>query len=200
MNIAVINVKDLFKYSLKFFLAVFLILVLTKGTNSIIKAKQNVNIKETIELNTEKINQKSFTECLDLNISLMSYNKKNDKKNNLITNSKIISMGTSILDEKVLKNTDLIINENDLNLDDAQESTNKIAEIPKEVTVENVSENNIIPKVTDTYGTVKIDNQSDYEITENMLVPDVEITNKKDILIYHTHTCESYTPSERISI
>ena len=29
-----------------------------------------------------------------------------------------------------------------------------------------------------------------------MLVPDFEIENKKDIYIYHTHTCESYTPSE----
>ncbi len=29
-----------------------------------------------------------------------------------------------------------------------------------------------------------------------MLVPDVEIQNKKDILIYHTHTCESYTPCD----
>lgn len=29
-----------------------------------------------------------------------------------------------------------------------------------------------------------------------MLIPDVEITNKKDVLIYHTHTCESYTPCE----
>ena len=29
-----------------------------------------------------------------------------------------------------------------------------------------------------------------------MLVPDFEIENKKDIYIYHTHTCESYTPSQ----
>ena len=61
-----------------------------------------------------------------------------------------------------------------------------------------VQENNITPKVTSSYGSVQINNQSDYEITENMLIPDVEITNKKDILIYHTHTCESYTPSLRI--
>ena len=36
----------------------------------------------------------------------------------------------------------------------------------------------------------------DYTLTEEMLVPDVDISNKKDIIIYHTHTCESYTPSE----
>ena len=32
-----------------------------------------------------------------------------------------------------------------------------------------------------------------------MLNPNVEFSNKKDILIYHTHTCESYTPTENNS-
>ena len=107
-------------------------------------------------------------------------------------------MGSGILDEKILKNIDLIINEEELSSDDVEELENKIATLPKDITIENVSENNITPKVTDSYGTVKIDNQSDYKITEDMLVPDEEIINKKDILIYHTHTCESYTSSERI--
>lgn len=46
------------------------------------------------------------------------------------------------------------------------------------------------------YGNVEIDNESNYNITEEMLIPNVEILNKKDIIIYHTHTCESYTPCE----
>jgi len=29
-----------------------------------------------------------------------------------------------------------------------------------------------------------------------MLTPDLDITDKNNIIIYHTHTCESYTPSE----
>lgn len=47
------------------------------------------------------------------------------------------------------------------------------------------------------YGSVEIDNESNYNITEDMLIPNVEISNKKDIIIYHTHTCESYTPCEK---
>ena len=198
MNIAVISVKDLFKYILKFFLIFFLILILTNGIKNVVKEKQNLNIKETIETNTKKINQKSFTECLDLTFSLISYNKADNKKEKYITNNSIISIGNTILDEKILKDTNLVINEEDLGLDDVEELKSKVIELPSDVTVENVSENNIIPKVTNAYGTVKIDNQCDYDITEDMLIPDVEITNKKDILIYHTHTCESYTPSERI--
>ena len=107
-------------------------------------------------------------------------------------------MGTGIFDKSIYENTDLVINKEELTIDDTEELINKVAELPENVTVENVSENNITPKVTSSYEGVQINNQSDYEITEDMLVPDVEITNKKDILIYHTHTCESYTASERI--
>ena len=69
-------------------------------------------------------------------------------------------------------------------------------QIPKVANTEIVTERNINSRVTDSYGTTKIDNQSNYTITEEMLIPDVEIQNKKNILIYHTHTCESYTPCE----
>ena len=30
-----------------------------------------------------------------------------------------------------------------------------------------------------------------------MLIPDCQITNKSKFIIYHTHTCESYTQSEK---
>lgn len=109
-------------------------------------------------------------------------------------------MGAGIFDESIYENIDLIINEDEITMDDAEELINQIAELPDNVTVESVDENNITPKVTTSYGSVQINNQSDYELTEDMLVPDVEITNKKDILIYHTHTCESYTSSPRIWI
>ena len=44
--------------------------------------------------------------------------------------------------------------------------------------------------------TVKIKNETKTKLTQQMLTPDVKINTKK-ILIYHTHTCESYTPSEK---
>ena len=128
----------------------------------------------------------------------MSYKNSKEYNNEILTKNTILAMGTGIFDKSIYENTDLVINEEELTIDDTEELINKVAELPENVTVENVSENNITPKVTSSYEGVQINNQSDYEITEDMLVPDVEITNKKDILIYHTHTCESYTASERI--
>ena len=184
MNIAVINAKDLFKYILKFLGIVFILFLFVKGIKSIISLKEKTNIEETIKTSGDKISKNSFLNCLDISISLMSYRNSKEYNNEILTKNTILAMGTGIFDKSIYENTDLVIN--------------KVAELPENVTVENVSENNITPKVTSSYEGVQINNQSDYEITEDMLVPDVEITNKKDILIYHTHTCESYTASERI--
>ena len=200
MNIAVINAKDLFKYILKFFLLVIIIILLVKGLKSIVNLKQKDVIKETIETTSKQINEYSFTNCLDISMSLMSYKKQENSNKEILTSKKILAMGAGIFDESIYENTDLIINEEELSIDDAEELVNQIAELPDNVTTEEVTQNNITPKVTTSYGSVKINNQSDYELTEEILKPDVEIKNKKDILIYHTHTCESYTASKRIRI
>ena len=46
------------------------------------------------------------------------------------------------------------------------------------------------------YNSVLIKNQTSYDLTDDMLQPNISIENK-NILLFHTHTCESYTPSEK---
>ncbi len=198
MNIAIINAKDLFRYILKFLVIFSIIFFMVKILKTVDLKKQEDNIKENSSNIKKQINEYSFTKCLDISIPLMEYGKEKTEKEKFFTNNKILAMGAGILDESILKNTDLLINEKELTNDDTEELINKIATLPENATTEAVQENNITPKVTSSYGSVQINNQSDYEITEDMLVPNVEITNKKDILIYHTHTCESYTPSARL--
>ena len=200
MNIAVINAKDLFKNILKFFIIISIIFFLIKSIKSIDKIKKENALKQSIESTTKQISKYSFLDCLDISISLMSYTKTEERKNKILTTDRILAMGAGILDKSIYEESGLIINEEDLSIDDAEELANQIAELPENVTTEAVKENNITPKVTTSYGTVQINNQSKYEITEDILKPNAEITNKKDILIYHTHTCESYTPSSRIRV
>lgn len=198
MNIAVINAKDLFRYILKFLVIVSITFFMIKLLKTVDLKKQEDSIKENSNNIKKQINEYSFIKCLDISIPLMEYGKQESEKEKFFTNNKILAMGAGILDESILKSTDLIIDQNDLTTDDTEELINKVAKLPENATTEAVQENNITPKVTSSYGSVQINNQSDYEITEDMLVPNVEITNKKDILIYHTHTCESYTPSARL--
>lgn len=197
MNIAVVNIKDIIKYAIKLGVIICVIYIcmhLINGAN----VNRQENLKKEIENGVEKISKYSFLDCLDVSMSLLSYKKTDEVKSKILSNNDILAMGAGILDKSIFENTDLVIDEKELTIDDAEELANQVEEIPKDATTEAVEKNNITPKVTGSYGDVKINNQSKYDITEEILVPDVEITNKKDILIYHTHTCESYTPSKRI--
>lgn len=197
MNIAVINIKDIIKYALKVGIVIFLIYICMKIIN-INNAASSEQLKKEIENRVQKISNNSFLECLDTSLALLSYKKTDDKKFQILSSKQILAMGTGIFDKSILVNTDLVINEEELTIDDTEELVKQIEELPENATTEEVQENNITPKYTTEYGSVKINNQSKYEMTEEILKPDVEIENKKDILIYHTHTCESYTPSERL--
>ena len=68
-----------------------------------------------------------------------------------------------------------------------------------DVKTQEIQENNFTAKFNNTYGTVKIKNESDKEITQDMLIPNITLENNKDVIIFHTHTCESYTPSENFN-
>lgn len=197
MNIAVIDIKDILKFIFKLGIIICLIYVCMHFAN-VGKEYGGEELKKGIENEVQRISKNTFLECLDTSLSLFSYKKTNENKFEILSSDKILAMGTGIFDKSILKNTDLTINEEELTIDDTEELVNQIKELPKDVNTEEVEENNITAKYTTEHGSVKINNQSDYELTEEILKPDIDITNKKDILIYHTHTCESYTPSERI--
>lgn len=52
---------------------------------------------------------------------------------------------------------------------------------------------------TNSYDGVDIKNGTDYNLTDEMLNPSGLEYNKSDVIIFHTHTCESYTPTEAYS-
>ncbi len=68
--------------------------------------------------------------------------------------------------------------------------------INKDWTVTEVDNSGVNPRYTDEYNGVLINNSTKYTLTQEMLTPDVEV-NKSKVAIYHTHTCESYTPTEQ---
>lgn len=61
-----------------------------------------------------------------------------------------------------------------------------------------ITVNPITESYNTTYGNVKIKNETDYELTEDILTPDITIENK-NIVLFHTHSCESYTSSDAYS-
>ena len=55
--------------------------------------------------------------------------------------------------------------------------------------------NNVPTRFTNSYHGVEVRNETSYQLTEEMLTPDITVS-RENIMIFHTHTCESYTPSE----
>ena len=74
-------------------------------------------------------------------------------------------------------------------------NTESIEMAKTDVETEVVTNNPLSENFNVQYGSVKIKNQTPYTLTEEMLNPDITLENK-NILMFHTHSCESYTPSE----
>lgn len=87
--------------------------------------------------------------------------------------------------ENTNKETQNNQNENSQSIDVAQTG----------LTTEVITVNPIAESYNTQYGKVKIKNETEYELTEDMLTPNITIENK-NIVLFHTHSCESYTSSD----
>ena len=103
-----------------------------------------------------------------------------------IENNEIVEENTVNTEEK---------NNNNVSEENPQNETSN-GEINRELTVTEVDNSGVNPRYTDEYNGVFINNGTNYQLTQEMLTPDVEV-NKNKVVIYHTHTCESYTPTEQ---
>ena len=95
--------------------------------------------------------------------------------------TRILDMELPNIVEK--ESTEVVIEEENITNEDDQD------EIKRE-------EGELKESYTNKYGSVKIKNDTDIKLTESILKPDYTPKNCKDIIIYHTHTCESYTPTK----
>ena len=173
MNVAVINIRDIFKNLVLIIIGVSILI----GTIVLIKS---------LNISLEFFKKTSYLKCMDIILP-------NLKEKNYIKSIEI-SLAKTILDlELGIKNNlieDLNINEEELTIEDIQE-------IIETATTEVIEDKNIKPSYTNSVSSVNIKNQSDYEITEEMLNSNIEIDRNKNIILFHTHTCESYTTSEQ---
>ncbi len=187
INVTVINLKSISKY----LLAIIVIVCIFTFAKS---------FKKNITLNKKTISV-SMVGCLKETLPKIDENN-NAQKIKEITSSSRSSNLKRMLNMEIPMLDNLIV--------DGEESEEiKPAEAPKQeenlqvaetdVTTQEVQENNITPKYNNVFGTVKVKNESDKEITQEILTPNISLEDNKDIIIFHTHTCESYTPSENFN-
>ena len=174
--IKTIKIKDLIKYLVGLITAILIAVCSTRFFSSF----NNNKSFSFLNVNFEKV--------LKSNISLARYEKqetviKKEKYSSRSGVTRILEAELPQIEEKE-ENKEINIKEDD---------TTKLEKEQEEIQRQ---EGEIKESYTNSYGNVKIKNDTDIKLTENILKPDYKIKNKKDIIIFHTHTCESYTKTK----
>ena len=192
INLAVIELKDIIKYLVKITIIIGVVVFLTKYFSNF-KTKLNVD-------------KNSFLFCLDTVIpSISSVNKKEET---IIANSNVkplklaLDLELGVIDSLSKNETNTVSNnettENTVVENTVVQEEKKAEDIDEAQTglKTEVVKTNVPEKYTSEYNGVKIRNETDIKLTKEMLTPTVSV-NTENIVIYHTHTCESYTPTEK---
>lgn len=205
INLTVVNIKDVIKYLIKVTLSIIIIVTIIRFfcvlKNKNITEIKNVEtlkycIKEVIPLFKQLENkEESFDNInegykfalnseLELATAITSRNIQGNRQN---------SEAVQEIDEET--NAQTIQTSNQQN--NTQETANNqiLEEIPTNVQTE-VLDTTYSKYTNELYG-VKVKNESCKEIISENVNPDTLEINKNNILIFHTHTCESYTASEK---
>ncbi len=197
INLAVIELKDIIKYLIKITIAIAVIVGLTKFFSGF-----------KTQLNVDK---NSFLSCLDVAIpSIKNVNQKDEEKSTIATTEPLkMALGVELgMMGSVEKNEEMQADENgtvntesteNIVANTTNSTENEVADLEEAKTGVNteVLESSVPEKYTTEYNGVKIRNETDnIKLTDEMLKPEVSV-NMKNILIYHTHSSESYTPSEK---
>ena len=205
INLTVINVKDIFKVLKKIMFVVAFTFILMSGFGKLefnmeyLKNKISFNnkviddsiiISNYYNVNTSK-KESGLKKILVSEFALFSNEEELMEKENQEETLEFEEINSQSNNENINNNDKLDINYE--SLENATYNMNNVKSIA-ETTV--IKENNKTDAYTNTYKSVKIKNESSYNLTEEMVLPNVDFQNKEDIIIYHTHTCESYTPTE----
>ena len=203
-NVAVIRMKDLIK---SFFVIIIIILICIfakRYINSINLEKINIGqkvsnnideyikdainmeipeveqvqkemqINEEIENADESFETKILNTMLNLELGVLNIKETNKKEEEISEN----------IEQKEIKMSEE--NKEDKNLELAKE----------DVKTEIITKEPIADSYTQKYKGVKIKNETSYDLTDEDLNPNSLKIDKKNIIIFHTHTCESYTESK----
>lgn len=200
-NVTVLKMKDILKYLVGIILTATFVIYTTRYFSSNTKNK----VKEEKKQSKIEISQQiNLTSCLDKTIPTMSSinteNNGTEKKTENYLEEFIKTEISSIKGiEKIEKSNNFESENKELEQNEEKDTEEKVTLANAgETKTEVVTQNPITESYNAEYGKVKIKNQTTYNLTPEILKPDIAINNK-NILIFHTHSCESYTPSEKYS-
>ena len=224
-NVAVIRLKDLIRFIFLGISILVIIVLCKKSFNKMNFEKINIGQKFSNNM-SEYVKRAVNTELPEIakEKEKTEENEANDKKENKLLKAIIgLELGVVNAKEKVVENIETSNeigqstdskqkseketdgktkeNEND-NYNKTGEATDDESESELEFAKENqktevTTKNPIADAYTKKYKGVKIKNETSYDLTDEDLNPEKLKIDKSNIIIFHTHTCESYTSSKK---
>ncbi len=203
INLAVISLKDI----LKFFRNIIIILLIIMIVFKVIGILKNINYVPMEKLKENYFSKASYIGIIDKTIILSNcfdnteFSLKKESGIKKVLMSELVILGTEeelmeLENQEELAETNIEENNNtSSNINEVANNEIDTANISSILPTKVIESKNKTDRFTDVYRSVKIKNESKYPLTEEMVTPNIDFTNKKDIIIYHTHTCESYTPT-----
>ena len=202
-NVTVIKGKDILKYIAKFGILIILLFIFQKVLT------KNSNVPKVKFEISSIINQEKLNSLFEENMPIIKQANQNEstieeKLEDINPLKTIVANQLNVMNHIKTKETvssSIQEEQNEIVNEDIQqqEETNKVqnSEVKKAETglTTEVLPNNVPNKFTNSYHGVQVKNETDYSLTEEILTPNINVNNEK-VLIFHTHTCESYTPSE----
>ena len=203
-NVAILKLKDILKYFIGIILILLIIIFVSKSL------KEN-NIIEKLGKEITLISKNNMLFALDKTIPVVSNvneEYKNIAKEDDIDNSQDmlqIMLGTQISSikamEKIEKSEELEKSKKESIENQEEEKVNgnstENQTVANAETTEIITQNPIKDGSNTQIGNVKIKNETDYQITQDMFDTNDLVIDNKNVILFHTHSCESYTSSEK---
>lgn len=202
INLAVINIKEVLKIIKRILIIIIFFIIITKCFVFLKNKFKNLENEQI-----SKFESVIETKNIDDTILFSEYFNNYSHRENGLKKILVSELSAFYNEEKLMEkeNQEEILEfeeskkENDITdmVSVIVPNEEEIIEINTEYSLPTqvITLNNKKDTFTNNYNSVKIKNESRYQLTSEMIIPNVELNNKKDVIIYHTHTCESYTPT-----
>lgn len=210
-RLAVFNLKDIIKYLFSLVSVMIIIYVANRYFFSHKSESKLIDIPEMIERKAVALIDTQFPQIKEVKSiaeqNIISHESteeiEDDFRQNFfmgLINTQLGIAGEDLgdyeHDENIVSNLGEENNDNANLPNNNENSVSQNMEMVKtDVETEVVTKNPLADAYTDLYGSVKIKNETSYTLSDDILNPAGLSINTKDILIFHTHTCESYTSS-----
>lgn len=209
-NVTILKMKDIIKYIIGIILTITIVIFISKHFQKDNNNEQKIvnELKNGISM----LSEQSLLSCFEQTVPTMSnlneeYSKiakEDDHSKQDILQGILKTQISSIQQiEENQSNSEQVqmqaTTDENTKQENIVETTTESEEIEEAGVKTEVITNNPIKETYNVqYGKVKIKNQTDYTLTQEMLTPDITIENK-NIVLFHTHSCESYTSSNAYS-